>query len=202
MFQGDVSHFDILSEMDQVMFGRPILMFSCDFIPLTDEGIQDRTADGFTCNLVFFSAFEDLELPSEQDNPMQRNGIKMLYEPGPWNPRNHSGKQPVLHIGHVEHILCRVPLMPLFLDGSSTNTIPYSKRSEAACYEHGKHDSHNGAGNGSLIYEVNLWLWRFGRGKERTVTVAEAEKMRKERISAARLQAGETRRRKRASKEQ
>ena len=35
-------------------------------------------------------------------------------------------------------------------------------------------DSRNGAGNGSRLYEVNIWMWRYGRGQPRRVTVAEA----------------------------
>jgi hypothetical protein len=59
--------------------------------------------------------------------------------------------------------------MPLFLAGNSTPTIPhlYSKHknsgfpmgcADAAAVE-GRRDSN--------IYEVNPWLWQFGRGKAR-----------------------------------
>ncbi len=61
-----------------------------------------------------------------------------LYEPSP---------TPCLYVAPAENMVGRVPLMPLFLAGNATPTIPhlYSKRN----------------------YEVNPWLWQFGRGKPR-----------------------------------
>ncbi len=65
----------------------------------------------------------------------------------------------------------RVPLIPLFLAGNSTPTIPHIFRKHkssgspadscdtAALAVHGQ--------QGSNVYEVNLWLWQFGRGKQR-----------------------------------
>ena len=119
----------------------------------------------------------------------------MLYEPGPWDPHVASPKKPVLHVGYLEHVLCRTPLIPCFLDGSSIYTIPHSKRKEASKFPHGKNDSYPGAGNGSMVYEVNTPLWRFGRGKSRSMSVEEAEGLRAERITTARQQAASTKRR-------
>ena len=57
-------------------------------------------------------------------------------------------------------------------------------------------DSRNGAGNGSRLYhdddEVDIWMWRYGRGQPRRVTVAEAELQRKAAISDARRRAADT----------
>ncbi len=122
---------------------------------------------------------------------MQSDGdIQMLYKPGTrtWDPHVASSKKPVLHVGYLEHVLCRAPLMPCFLDGSSTNTIPHSKKNEASKLPRGKCDLHPGTGNGSLVYEVNTPLWRFGRGKSRSMSVEEAEGLQVERIAAARQQ--------------
>ncbi len=55
----------------------------------------------------------------------------MLYELGPWDPAVGYSKKPVLHVGYLEHVLCKAPLVPCFLDGSSTNTIPHSKGKKA-----------------------------------------------------------------------
>ncbi len=33
-------------------------------------------------------------------------------------------------------------------------------------------------GNGSRLYEVNIWMWRYGRGRSRMVSIAEAERIR------------------------
>ena len=53
-------------------------------------------------------------------------------------------------------------------------------------------ESRNGAGNGSKLYEVNIWMWRYCRGQPRRVTVAEAELLRKAAISDARKRAADT----------
>ena len=61
----------------------------------------------------------------------------------------------------------RVPLIPLFLAGNPTPTIPhvYSKRKESGfqleCTDAAALDGRRG----SNVYEVNQWLWQFGRGK-------------------------------------
>ena len=152
--------------------------------------------ESFKCNLIFFSTFQSLELASESQSPMQSDGgIRILYEPGPWDPAVGSSKKPVLHVGYLEHVLCRAPLIPCFLDGNSTNTIPHSKRKESSRFPNGKCDSHPGAGNGSLVFEVNMPLWRFGRGKSRSMSVQEAEQLRSARVTAARQQAASTKRR-------
>ena len=61
----------------------------------------------------------------------------------------------------------RVPLIPLFLAGNSTPTIPhmFAKRKDA-CFPFGCADAAAVDGRrGSNVYEVNTWLWSFGRGK-------------------------------------
>ena len=55
--------------MSQVMFGRPIMMFTCFFVPVGGDARLDK----FKRNFVFFSAFEDLELDSEAGSPGQCN---------------------------------------------------------------------------------------------------------------------------------
>ena len=63
----------------------------------------------------------------------------------------------------------RVPLIPLFLAGNSTPTIPhkFSKHKGSGfpmvCADSGASDCRRG----SNVYEVNTWLWNFGRGKPR-----------------------------------
>ena len=53
-------------------------------------------------------------------------------------------------------------------------------------------DSRNGAGNGSRLYEVNIWLWSYCSGQPHWVTVAKAELQRKAGISDARTRAADT----------
>ena len=179
--------------MDSVLFGRSILFFTVEFRPYGSRGSDAN----FQCHLVYFSAFERLELRSETESPMQKKAnITMLYEPGPADlnssSKSASTKLPILHVGYAQHILCRAPLIPAFLDGSATNTIPITKREEAQSFPYGKTDSRAGAGDGSRVYEVNMPLWRFGRGKAREVSVDEAERLRDERIAASRRQAAQT----------
>ena len=65
----------------------------------------------------------------------------------------------------------RVPLMPLFLAGNSTPTIPhlYSKRKDSGfpmgCADAAAVDGRRGSNLN--VYEVNPWLWQFWRGKPR-----------------------------------
>jgi hypothetical protein len=61
----------------------------------------------------------------------------------------------------------RIPLIPLFLAGNSTPIIPqqYSQR-KSSCFPVGSCDTAAADGRcGSNVYEVNLWLWQFWRGK-------------------------------------
>ncbi len=73
-----------------------------------------------------------------------------LYEPSP---------TPCPYVADVQNMVGRVPLMPLFLAGNSTPTIPhiFSKRKDSG-FRYGCADA-------AAVYEVNPWLWRFGRGK-------------------------------------
>ena len=108
--------------------------------------------------LVFFSTFESLDLP--KDGPMEQAGVQKLYEPSP---------TPIHFVAPCQHVLGRVPLFPLFLDGKATPTIPYKYRQlQRAKFPHGSTDSSNAAGRkGSNVYKMNLWLWQLGRGKPR-----------------------------------
>jgi hypothetical protein len=62
-----------------------------------DEDIQ--------LDLVFFSPFEELRLRTA--GIMKSKGIHRVYEPSP---------VPTLNVRRVEDLLCRVPLIPCFLD--------------------------------------------------------------------------------------
>jgi hypothetical protein len=69
--------------------------------------------------------------------------------------------------GSPLYMVGRVPLIPLFLAGNSNLTIPhmFSKRKDSG-FPYGCADSAAADGRrGSNVYEVNPWLWQFGRGK-------------------------------------
>ena len=112
-----------------------------------------------------------------------------LYEPSP---------TPCLSVAPAENMVGRVPLMPLFLAGNSTPTIPhmFSKRKEAGfpfgCADAAALDGRRG----SNIYEVNPWLWQFGRGKPRLggLSIEQTEERKKVASDARHKRAAETKR--------
>ncbi len=77
---------------------------------------------------------------------------------------------PLLHVyvAPVKNITGRVQLFQLFLAGNSTQTVPhcYSKLNDTG-FPMGCANSAEVDGScGSNVYEVNPWLWQFGRGKQ------------------------------------
>jgi hypothetical protein len=74
------------------------------------------------CQIVF-SPFEELRLRTA--GIMESKGIHRVCEPSP---------VPTLYVARVEDLLGRVPLIPCFLDGNATSTIPhkYSNRQKDA----------------------------------------------------------------------
>jgi hypothetical protein len=83
----------------------------------------------------------------------------------------------------------------MFLGWKLYKYFPHSKRKESSRFLNGICDLYPGAGNGNLIFEVNMPLWRFGREKSRSMSVQQTEQMRSARVTAARQQAALTKRR-------
>ena len=79
-------------------------------------------------------------------------------------------------------------LIPCFVAGNKRPTLLHSFGIRDGAIA----DSSPGAGNGSRLFELSPWMWRYGRGQPRKVSVAEAEAWRRERTSASRQQAAET----------
>jgi hypothetical protein len=108
--------------------------------------------------LVFFNTFEELTLSIR--GLVEDAGVIKLYEPSP---------TPCLYVAPVENIEGRAPLIPLFLAGNSTPTIlhKFSKRKDSG-FPFGCADAAAALADGRRgrnVYEVNPWLWQFGRGK-------------------------------------
>jgi hypothetical protein len=114
--------------------------------------------DDIVFTLVFFSTFEELKLPIE--GPMEDAGVIKLYEPSP---------TPCLYVADVQNMVGRALLMPLFLAGNSTPTIPHIfSKSKDSGFPNGCADAAATDGwLGTNVYEVNPWLWQFGRSKPR-----------------------------------
>ncbi len=55
----------------------------------------------------------------------------------------------------------RVLLIPCYLNGNSVNTIPRSFRGKIP--KEATADSRPDSGTGSRLFEINMWLWRYGR---------------------------------------
>ena len=86
------------------MFGRAELLFTIK--------LKRRNGEVFEIPLVCFSAFERVQL--ESDNEMHKMGdIIQLYEPG-----SLPVHEPIICVGFLSHVLCRVPLIPCYMDGS------------------------------------------------------------------------------------
>ena len=125
--------------------------------------------DDLRYDLVFFSTFEELKLPIT--GPMEDAGVVKLYEPSP---------TPCLYVAKAENMVGRIPLIPCFLDGNATPTIPHKySKNKSATFPAGCADAAADDGRrGSNVYEVNTWLWQFGRGKPRIggLTIEETSK--------------------------
>ena len=88
-------------------------------------------------------------------------------------------------ICHVKNILGRVPMMPCFVEGNTRSTIPYRFRTQ------------RGRAGWAADYELNLWMWRYGRGQERKVSILDAIEARARTVREARTRASETAKRRR-----
>ena len=167
---------------------RPQLFFHCTLCPIGDRvGCHNRCNEDIPLDLVFFSPFEELRLRTA--GIMESRGIHRVYEPSP---------VPTLYVGRVEDLLGRVPLVPCFLDGNATSTIPhkYNSRQKDA-FEYGCADGTGpNSRRGSHVYEINTWLWNFGRPQPRVggLSVSKTEKIRRKSRSEAAKRAWATKR--------
>jgi hypothetical protein len=150
--------------------------------------------DDLSYNLVFFSTFEELTLPIK--GPMEDAGLIKLYEPFP---------KPCLYVAPAENMVGRVPLIPcvFWLVTPLQQSHMFSKRKDSgfpfSCADTTAADGKRG----SNVYEVNPWLWQFGRGKTRLggLTVKETTERKKAARDERFKHGWETRRRRKADKD-
>jgi hypothetical protein len=174
-----LDEFDPLSDFDMtggddVWFARRQLFFSCSLCP---TGQMEDKSSHREVSLVFFSTFEPISLP--RDSYLQKSGIPMLFEPA-------APQLPTLYVCPVENVLGRVSLLPCYMmaRGNKQNTIPHALRYHVPTGASA--DSRPNSGTGSRLFEVNIWMWRYGRAFPRKITVKDAQEMRRSRVAESR----------------
>ena len=135
---------------------------------------------------MYFSTFEPIELTP--DSIMQRVGVPMLYDSA------SNQRLPCLYICPVANVLGQAPLIQCFIGGNSHPTIPHRFKDDPRLGS-ASADTQRDRGNGSRLHEVNIWMWCYGRGCPQMVSIAEAERIRRERVSESRIRTAETRKR-------
>ena len=160
--------FDITGE-GVIWYVQPELFFTC---ALCRAGHQEDFVSHTEVSLVFFSTFEPITL--SPDHVMQaEKEVPMLY-------KNSERDLPTLYVCPVGNVLGRAPLTPCYMSGNTHPTIPYCFRGKNL--GGAKADSRPDNGTGSKLFEVNIWLWRYGRSLSRKISVEAAEEMRRKRI--------------------
>ncbi len=86
----------------------------------------------------------------------------------------------------INHILGRVPLMKVFLCGSSSQTILSAlSQQKQAYFRFGHADQNGNEGSRSKLYMLNVHLWQFGGPQQRTISVEEPRENNKQAKKAA-----------------
>ncbi len=162
---------------DDVWFARPQLFFSCSLCP---TGHMEDKSSHWEVSLVFFSRFEPITLP--KDSYLQKSGILMLFEQA-------ASQLPTLYVCPVENVLGRVPLLQCYMMGNKQNTISHALRYHVL--NGAAADSRPNSGTFSRLFEVIIWMWRYGRAFPRKISVKDAEEVRRSRVSESRRRGAE-----------
>jgi hypothetical protein len=140
----------------KLWYGRVELFFRCSF----------RRVGGqvFHLDLALLSFLQDFKCPDAQTILQTEGGARMFYvSDTPW-----------ICVLPINHILGRVPLMKVYLGGSSSPTIPSAlSQHKQAHFRYGHADRNGNEGSGSPLYMLNVHLWQFGRPQPRTISVEE-----------------------------
>ena len=85
---------------------------------------------------------------------------------------------------YIDRVLCRAPLMPVFIGGNETPTIPQSfAKQQRTHFPHGQADKSK-KNRGSRVFEINHFIWNYPRPRPRADTVAEAQQRRQDILTA------------------
>jgi hypothetical protein len=143
--------------LEDCWYARPQLIFTCHLRPADGRLPKNPSyrigPDDLLLHLVFFRTFEELVLPIQ--GPMEDAKVIKIYDPSPI---------PCLYVAPVANVLGRVPLIPWFLAGNSTPTIPHkSSKHKGSGFPMGSPNTPDADGRcGSNVYEINTWRWMFG----------------------------------------
>jgi hypothetical protein len=148
-----VESFNIKTDFDLtgdglVRHARLQLFFNCTLCP---TGLKATMHSGLhkEVSLVYFSTFEPIDLTS--DSIMKRAGVPMLHDSAS-NPR-----LPCLYICPVANVLGHSPFIPCFIGRNSHPTITYRFKDDRRIGQ-ASADTQRDRGNGSRLYEVNIWM--------------------------------------------
>ena len=93
-------------------------------------------------------------------------------------------------------MLDRVQLIPCYLNGYTSNTIQYKYRGTVPL--EASADSRQDSGTWALLFEINIWMWRYERTFPREFS---AVAMRKQQVHDSRAQGAATLERRRTAKQ-
>jgi len=97
-----------------VWYAKPQLFFNVTLCP---TGKARNSFSHKQVSLVFFSTFEPINLTP--NSVMQKNGIPMFFDSA------SSSNELSLYICEARNVLGRAPMMPCFLEGNPTPTLPH-----------------------------------------------------------------------------
>ena len=156
-----------------------------------------RVAQLEELSLAFITTFDnDIgDLIHERNTLLSDHECKLFFEA--------MESKPICYVVPISNILGRAPLMPCYLNGNPTPTIPHTfanLRNQRYKVRGIFPDTKLGSGNtGSKLFRLNIFIWSMGRslprlgGAENSVEVC--EERRKQTLSDARKKASATRKR-------
>ena len=144
------------------------------------RGQMANVASHRKLSLVFFNTFDPIQLSPE--SVMHEKDIPMLWEDAP-------SQIPTMYICPVSNVLGRIPLIPCYMDGQKHLTIPHRFRKSNLGRAIADSRPDNGTGSSLRLYELNIWLWNYGRSLPRPISVAETDKIQYKRMVESSLKA-------------
>ncbi len=161
-----MEEFDHIADMDiagpgggDFWYARLLLFSNCTLCPTRRMA---ATNEHMAVSLVFFSTFEPISLTP--DSCMQKKVVPMVY-------KRAATQVQTLYVCPVKNVLGSVPLIACYLNGNTMNSIQHKYRAhprEAAA------DLRSDSGTSSRLFEVNIWMRRYGRTFPREISVERA----------------------------